>query len=70
MTSPSTNPVVKVLLSQIALIMDALNSCKRGTTETVLSPGGEDTFVVVSTTLGSHPMRSIAIVWMVRAIDV
>ncbi len=71
MTSPSTRPVVKVLLSQIALMVDTLNDCRgMGTTETVPSPGGEDTYVAAPTPLRSHPMEFIAIVWIMCAISV
>jgi hypothetical protein len=77
MTSPSTKPAVKVLLSQIALIVDALNDRKRmvlgvivSITEPVPSPGGEDTYVDAATIPRSHPMKSIAIVWMMWAINV
>ena len=69
MTSPSTKPAVKVLSSQIALIVDAINECKsmslgviESITETVPSPGGEDTYVEVSTILRSHPMKFVVIV--------
>jgi hypothetical protein len=69
MTSPSTKPAVKVLLSQIALIVDALNDCISmgleniaSITETVPSLGGEDTYVEASTIPRNHPMKFIAIV--------
>jgi hypothetical protein len=80
MTSPSsTKPAIKVLLSKIALIEDALND--RGSmglgdiasiTETVPSPGGEDTYVEASTVPGprSHPMKYTAIAWMMCDINV
>ena len=55
MSSPSTKLAVKVLLSQIALIMDALNDCKSmglgiiaSITETVPSLGSKDTYVEAS----------------------
>lgn len=55
MTSPSTKPAVKVLLSQIATIVDAFNDDKSmglgviaSITETAPSPGGEDTMVEAS----------------------
>ena len=70
MSSPSTKPAVKALLSQIALIADALNDCKSmglggiaSITETV---GGEDTYADASLTPRSHPM----IVWMMCTINV
>jgi len=77
MTSPSTKPAVKVLLSQIALIVDAPNNCERmglgvivSITETDPSPGGEDTFVEASTISRSHPVKFSAIVWMMYTINV
>jgi hypothetical protein len=71
MNSPSTKPAIKVLLSQIALIVDALNDCKSmglgviaSITKTSPSLGGEDTYVEASTIPRSHPMKFIGIVWM------
>jgi hypothetical protein len=70
MTSPSTRPVVKVLLSQIALMVDTLNDCRSmGTAETVPTPG-EDTYVVASSIPRSNPMKSIVIVWMMCAMNI
>ena len=76
MISASTKPAVKVLLSQIALIVDAPNDCKSmglgaiaPITETVPSPGGEDTYVEASIPR-SHPMKFIVIAWMMCAISV
>ncbi len=49
MTNPSTKPVVNVVLSRIALMVDALNDRKPGLgatvsiTEAVPSPGDKDT---------------------------
>ena len=77
MISASTKPVVKVLLSQIVLIVKAPNDCRSmgfgviaSITETVLSPGGEDTYVEASTIARNHPMKFIAVVWMMCAINV
>jgi hypothetical protein len=77
MTSPSTKPVIKALLSETALIVDAPNDCKSmglgaiaSITGTVPSPGGEDTYVEGSTIPRSHPRKFIAIVRMMCAIDV
>ena len=78
MTSPSTKPVAKVLLSQIAFMADALNDCKSiglgviaSIMETVSSsPGGEESYVVASTIPRSHPMKLIAIVWVMCAMNV
>jgi hypothetical protein len=77
MASPSRKPVVKVLLSQIALIVDALNDCKcmglgniASIAEMVPSLGGEDTYVEASTIPRNHPMKFLAIVWMMCVINV
>ena len=77
MTSPSTKPVVKVLLSQIALIVDALNDCEKmglgviaSITETVPSPGGKVTYVDASTIPRSHPIKFTTIAWITCAINV
>ena len=71
MTSPITMPAVIVLLSQISLIVDAVNGCKSmdlgviaWITEMVPSLGGEDTYIEASTMPRSHPMKFIAIVRM------
>jgi hypothetical protein len=75
-TSPSTMPVVKVLASQIILMMDALKgrkSMRLGATtsvaETVPSPG-EDTYVEASTVPQGQPMDLIAVARVVCAINV
>ena len=65
MTSPSTMPVVKVLVSLIALMTgDALKGSTRlGATvslvETAPSPGSEDKFVEASVAPRSQPMKSM-----------
>lgn len=77
MTSASTKPAVKVLLSQIALIVVAVNDCMcLGATAPITkavpspSPGVEDTYVEAPTIPRSHPMKSVAMVWMMCAINV
>ena len=70
MTNPSTKPVVKALLSQIALIADAPNDSRYmglGVTASITDSRGceesEDTYDAEASTIArSHPMNFVAIV--------
>jgi hypothetical protein len=72
MTSPSTKPDARALLSQIAFTMDALNGCMNWGTIAFITelPCGEDAYVEESTNPRSHPVEFIAIVWMICAVNV
>jgi hypothetical protein len=72
MISPSKKPAVMVLLFQIALIVGALIDCKSMGLGAIAPPSGEDRYVEAPTIPRNHPtgLKSIAIVWVMCAIDV
>ncbi len=79
MMSPSTKPAVKVVLSRIALMVDALNDRRSvgpglgatvSITEAVPSGGDKDTWVEGSTVPRSQAMKFIAMTRIMCATNV